>query len=113
MKINNITAALGILFLLSQLSACTKNESQNIDPLGRGEGETCGGLLGSICEEGLFCKLTAGLCGVYNRSGDCTRVPEVCTDVYDPVCGCNGKTYPNECEADAQMVSIDYKAECR
>ncbi len=28
----------------------------------------------------------------------------VCTLIYDPVCGCNGITYPNECVADAAGV---------
>lgn len=41
---------------------------------------------------------------------NCT--PCVCPDVYDPVCGVDGKTYPNACTARCSGVEIAHTGEC-
>jgi hypothetical protein len=81
--------------------------------MGSGEGKTCGGLLGVTCADDLFCNFpSSALCGAADQTGTCAAKPEVCTDIYAPVCGCDGKTYSSDCEAQAAGMSVASKGEC-
>ena len=61
------------------------------------------------CGFGYYCAKPYGLCG---GSGVCQVIPEVCLTYVDPVCGCDGWTYSNNCEAAAHGVSIAYNGSC-
>ncbi len=81
------------------------------DP-GAGEGEFCGGIAGVVCQEGLYCQFDVGICGQGDQSGECAVVAEVCPAVFAPVCGCDGETYTNACEAAAAGISVDTQGAC-
>lgn len=74
--------------------------------------EVCGGILGVPCPEGQFCQFPPGECLIADNQGRCRPVPSACPDVYDPVCGCDGKTYGNACEAAMAGAQIDHAGTC-
>ena len=71
----------------------------------------CGGIIGVPCGDGEFCKLPVGHC-CCDFQGDCIAIPTDCPDTCNPVCGCDGVTYTNECEAEAASISLDHFGAC-
>jgi len=61
------------------------------------------------CGSGFYCAKVEGDC---DGAGVCTVIPESCLPADDPICGCDGRTYANDCEAAMAGVSVDYQGEC-
>ena len=74
-------------------------------------GGRCGGSLG-ICEPGLWCDPVPGVCEAGGASGVCVAVPQMCTHDYRPVCGCDGRSYGNDCARRSAKVARDRDGEC-
>lgn len=78
-------------------------------------GQACGGVDGAICDKGLWCEPAAGLCA--GGVGVCVQVPRFCisrkkTKSFRPVCGCNNKTYSNDCFRRAYRVPKFHDGKC-
>ncbi len=92
--------ALGIGLAISGASAA------NLD-------EACGGPAGITCNSALWCRHPEGQCSMTDVAGTCEKMPDFCMRVSRPVCGCNGKTYPNECELRKAKAQFDHAGACK
>ncbi|NOX58121.1 MAG: hypothetical protein GXP29_04595 [Planctomycetes bacterium] len=77
-----------------------------------GSADSCGGLAGVPCEDGFYCQFPEGTCGAADQSGTCAETPEVCAEIFQPVCGCDDQTHENACQAAVSSVSILSQGEC-
>lgn len=75
-------------------------------------GQSCGGFAGPVCGANEFCQLPTGVCFTPEAVGHCARVPGICSMLFMPVCGCNGMTYGNACEAARARENVRHKGRC-
>jgi hypothetical protein len=69
--------------------------------------------INSDCPESQYCLRNPNSAGQCDSMGTCQdRAKEPCPDKWNPVCGCDGNTYPNKCLASVAGQSIKIEAQC-
>jgi hypothetical protein len=80
-------------------------------------GQACGGTAGAACDKGLWCEPPTGVCGGASSAGVCVAIPRLCiarkrSKSFQPVCGCNSKTYSSDCFRRAYKVGKSHDGKC-
>jgi hypothetical protein len=76
------------------------------------EPTVCGGLTGASCAADQYCAYEGDNCGAADQTALCKQRPDVCADIYAPVCGCDGQTYENACTAAAAGFGYAHTGSC-
>jgi hypothetical protein len=82
-------------------------------------GAKCGGFAGPRCGHGEWCQRPPGACFLPDIEGTCAKVPVSCplarkssNMILPVVCGCDGKTYVNDCLRMRAKVSKAHDGPC-
>jgi hypothetical protein len=74
----------------------------------------CGGFVGTPCPgDNQYCDVTvANACNGADLPGVCKITTKLCSEIYSPVCGCDGQTYSNDCFRVGARVQLDHTGAC-
>jgi hypothetical protein len=108
------------LLLIATLAACGPKSTTSTPPppparsgSSTTEAAICGTRGAAACPADQFCSYQPGdECGASDKPGHCMGKPAACPRIARPVCGCDGKTYGNECEAAAAATGVKSAGAC-
>jgi hypothetical protein len=105
--------AVGIIAAALTLAACDSmaGPKPGAPRPPQGDGKTCGGIAGLQCAPGSYCRMTGPMHP--DKAGVCVKKPDMCPMIYQPVCGADGKTYPNTCHAARAGTNVAHEGECK
>ena len=93
--------------------ACNAQPDGGAKPDAAPTGKACGGIAGVGCPTGEFCRYPTGQCQIADNQGQCAPKQQACAAVVgQQVCGCDGKTYNDECAAAAAGVNLKSTGAC-
>lgn len=93
--------------------AATSTSSTTDPPTTTATTSECGGKKGLTCPPGMWCNYPPDtVCGCCDMTGTCEIEPQDCPFDCPGVCGCDGNTYCNECEAHQAGVEVDPSVSC-
>ncbi len=118
-----VTCAVGMVCCNESCGICTPPDGSCIDLAcvdaggatdrdAGGSLSICGGFAGAVCRRGEWCDYPDGSCGGSDGAGVCRGTPESCPRIFDPVCGCDGRDYTNECVANMAGVDVASRWTC-
>ena len=86
-------------FLLVSACGGSSMPKDSCDPETGSCEQVCGGLplpeMSTACDADQVCERPADSCRIADLQGVCVAKPELCPEIYQPVCACNGQTYGN------------------
>ena len=108
MRVLSLFACMYLLLVTAAYAVNVEKNGEMIDiPI-------CGGFPGLQCNADQWCDFPeTTVCGIPDQFGACRPRPEICTELFMPVCGCNAKTYSNACRAAADGVDVAHMGACQ
>jgi hypothetical protein len=95
----------------AQQAGVDVSDDKNCIAADGGTTKTCGGFTGALCGADEYCEYANG-CGLAGGVGECKKKPLGCDTDCPGVCGCDGKFYCNECNANSAGVGITGDKSC-
>jgi hypothetical protein len=97
----------------SKTDAALADAGDDSDDDAGGGALVCGTRGAESCAGGEFCNFEPDRdCGDSDRGGHCEEIPEICTAIFDPVCGCDLRSYSSACNAHGNAVSVRRRGLC-